>query len=146
MSGCDISSFGGGFKSKKNKTSQPIDVSELGGVLSHNVKDADGKLLESRDFRVGGWVAIVERLKPGQELTKELVENGNVKLDNIGPIQGFWTVLDNGDSSAAGAEIKRPFGLRRIPLRKLWPVPAPEKEKAEDTKGEQKDDASQRED
>lgn len=136
MSGCDISSFGGGFKSKKNKTSQPIDVSEIGGVLSHNVKDKDGKLVESRDFKVGDWVAIVKDLKPGQELTQAFVENSNVKLEATGPIQSFWTVLDGKDSSAPGAEIKRPFGLRRIPLRMLWPVPAPVKDKPED-KGEQ---------
>ncbi len=135
MSGCDISSFGGGFQSKRNKTSQPIDVSELGGVLSHNVKDAEGNLVESRDFKVGEWAAIVE-LKPGQELTKEFVENNDVKLDAAGPIQGFWTVLDGSNASVPGAEIKRPFGLRRIPLRRLWPVPAPKKDNEE---GEQED-------
>jgi sulfite reductase alpha subunit-like flavoprotein len=135
MSACDVSTFGGGFKSKKNKTSQQIDVSELGGVLTHNVKDNDGKIIESRDYKPGDWVAIVDTLKPGQELTKEFVENNNIDLSRPGPIQAFWTVLDGKQTSVAGAEVKRAFGLRRIPLRKLWPVPAPAKDEQE---GEQK--------
>lgn len=137
MSACDTSTFGGDFKSKKNKTSQPIDVSELGGVLSHNVKDAKGKIIESRDFKIDDWVAIVKNLKPGQELTKEFVENNDVNLTVIGPIQAFWTVIDGKGALASGAEIKCRNWLRRVPLRVLWPVPTPVKYKG--TKGEQKD-------
>jgi len=133
MSQCDQSTFGGGFQSKKNRTSDKIDVPEM----HYNVKDSDGKILESREYRVGQYVAIVN-LKPGQELTMEFIKTREPKLNLVGPIQSFWTVLDDDDSSAVGAEIKRKNCRRRIPLRCLWPVEAPTKE--ERPPGEQEND------
>jgi len=119
MSGCDPSAFGSGFESKVNKTSQPIPVAEIGGALAHNVKDADGKIVESREFRPGTLVYVANDLKPGEEIDPKKFDVKDLKPRKV---ESFWTVVD-GEEQVSGAEIAiPPFGKRRLPLRMLLPI------------------------
>jgi len=124
MSGCDVSSFGGGFQSKKNKQSVRIDVRELGNVLSHSVKDKKGKLIASRDFKIGEYARIVRSVwASGKEIDESKIKD----LDELpcGEVLGFWTCLDGKDPGAAGAEIQRDGFRVRLPLRTLLPMENP---------------------
>jgi hypothetical protein len=129
MSACDVSTFGGGFQSKKNRVSQKIDVPEM----PYNVKGPGEEIIESRTYKIGGHVAIV-KLKPGQEVTEKMIKDKDIDVSDTHKISSFWTVLDGKNFEAIGAEIPGRFGNKRIPLRCLWPV-----ELSEDN-GEQEDE------
>lgn len=128
---CDQNSIGGGYQSKENKHSKPIDVKMLGGVLSYNVKDKDGKIVESRDFKIGEYAIFDRDVAPGKDITvkraKELLAAAAEDPTSVqcGEINSFWTCLDGRDAQAQGAEVARPYGNRRLPLRTLVPMPNP---------------------
>lgn len=127
MSGCDQSTFGGGFQSEENKAAEAIFEHEL----VYEIKDADGKVTKRRKFTNGHHAVVVKGLDPGQDFGDNAERGLGVALDRGAiesvPILGFWTVIDGSSSTTKGAEVQTPFGKRRLPLRILFPYKPPEK-------------------
>jgi len=118
MDACELQATGNGFKSKLNRLSQQINVTALGGVLTHSVKGG-----KSREFKIGEHARIVRGLFSGEEVDVDSIED----LDDLshGEILSFWTCIDGKDAHAAGAEVKVGTHKMRLPLRILLPMANP---------------------